>query len=437
MSRICPKCGKEMSDTAKFCNQCGYRFEERQLFCLWCGAKVESGDRFCPECGRSLSQGGPRQSTAQQNTGQQNKGQQNTGQQSASQQNAGQAGGFTKDEFISMSKSGMGKFVDAINDMTGQEGKTDIRLRELVSEVFRHHTVEEREELFISGTKKTTPAPENMTADWPHPWLFARIFLMFLVVFIGLLVMILEFTNTNAIPGAMFIGALIVPFSLVIFFWETNIPRNISIFDVVSIFFIGGVMSLIFTLILYGYIYVGELNYTGAILVGIVEEIGKIVVAGHYVKKRNTSYILNGLLLGACVGAGFAELETAGYAFSSLMYGGVQGMIDVLVLRGALAVGGHTLWAAISTAGLVIAKGERPFDRKMYLDPKFLKFLLLVIVLHAVWDMPITLGRSVHLVQWVLCAVAVIIVLVLLSSGLRQVSAVSERARRQKRNVNM
>ncbi len=425
MSRICPKCGKEMSDTAKFCNQCGYRFEERQLFCLWCGAKVESGDRFCPECGRSLSQGGP---GPQQNAGWQNAGQQNTGQ-------AG--GGFTKDEFISMSKSGVGKFVDAINDMTGQEGKTDIRLRELVSEVFRRHTVEEREELFISGTKKTTPAPENMTADWPHPWLFARIFLMFLVVFAGLLVMILQFSNTNAIPGAMFIGALIVPFSLVIFFWETNIPRNISIFDVVSIFFIGGVMSLIFTLILYGYIYVGELNYTGAILVGIVEEVGKIVVAGHYVKKRNTSYILNGLLLGACVGAGFAVFETAGYAFSALLYGGIPSMIDVLILRGALAIGGHTLWAAISTAGLVIAKGERPFDRKMYLDPKFLKFLLLVIALHAVWDMPITLGQSVHLVQWVLCAVAVVIVLVLLSSGLRQVSAVSERARRQKRNANM
>ncbi|HJA43613.1 MAG TPA: PrsW family intramembrane metalloprotease [Candidatus Dorea stercoravium] len=425
MSRICPKCGKEMSDTAKFCNQCGYRFEERQLFCLWCGAKVESGDRFCPECGRSLSQGGP---GPQQNAGWQNAGQQNTGQ-------AG--GGFTKDEFISMSKSGVGKFVDAINDMTGQEGKTDIRLRELVSEVFRRHTVEEREELFISGTKKTTPAPENMTADWPHPWLFARIFLMFLVVFAGLLVMILQFSNTNAIPGAMFIGALIVPFSLVIFFWETNIPRNISIFDVVSIFFIGGVMSLIFTLILYGYIYVGELNYTGAILVGIVEEVGKIVVAGHYVKKRNTSYILNGLLLGACVGAGFAVFETAGYAFSALLYGGIPSMIDVLILRGALAIGGHTLWAAISTAGLVIAKGERPFDRKMYLDPKFLKFLLLVIALHAVWDMPITLGQSVYLVQWVLCAVAVVIVLVLLSSGLRQVSAVSERARRQKRNANM
>ena len=425
MSRICPKCRKEMSDTAKFCNQCGYRFEERQLFCLWCGAKVESGDRFCPECGRSLSQGGP---GPQQNAGWQNAGQQNTGQ-------AG--GGFTKDEFISMSKSGVGKFVDAINDMTGQEGKTDIRLRELVSEVFRRHTVEEREELFISGTKKTTPAPENMTADWPHPWLFARIFLMFLVVFAGLLVMILQFSNTNAIPGAMFIGALIVPFSLVIFFWETNIPRNISIFDVVSIFFIGGVMSLIFTLILYGYIYVGELNYTGAILVGIVEEVGKIVVAGHYVKKRNTSYILNGLLLGACVGAGFAVFETAGYAFSALLYGGIPSMIDVLILRGALAIGGHTLWAAISTAGLVIAKGERPFDRKMYLDPKFLKFLLLVIALHAVWDMPITLGQSVHLVQWVLCAVAVVIVLVLLSSGLRQVSAVSERARRQKRNANM
>lgn len=260
---------------------------------------------------------------------------------------------------------------------------------------------------------------------------------MFLVVFAGLLVMILEFSNTNAIPGAMFIGALAVPFSLVVFFWETNIPRNISIFDVVAIFFIGGVMSLIFTLILYGYIYVGELNYVGAILVGIVEEVGKIVVAGHYVKKRNTSYILNGLLLGACVGAGFAVFETAGYAFSNFMYGGVQAMIDVLVLRGALAVGGHTLWAAITTAGLVIAKGDRSFEKNMYLDPKFLKFLVLAIVLHAIWDMPITVGQSVYLVQWVLCAIAVIIVLVLLSSGLRQVSEVSERARRQKKNANL
>lgn len=417
MSKRCPGCGREMKDTDLFCIHCGAKYEEGshteaaggapESACPYCGGKVGPKDRFCMSCGRE--QPGFEQAERQPESG------------------------FGMDDFVQASKSGMEKVVNTLNDMTGQEGEADIRLRELVSEVFKKHTADERDELFISGTKKTTPAPENMVSDWPHPWLFARIFLMFLLVFVGLLVMITQFDNLNGVPGAMFIGALAVPFSLMVFFWETNIPRNISIFEAVSIFFVGGVMSLICTLILYNFIQVGELNYTGAVLVGIIEEIGKIVVVGHYIKKMNTGYILNGLLLGSCVGAGFAVFETAGYAFNALLLSGsVSGMVDILVLRGAMAVGGHTLWAAISAAGLVIAKGDRPFDKRFYLEPGFLKFLVLVIVLHAVWDMPIRFGESMYLVQWVLCAVAVLVALVILSSGLRQVSAAVKEAKKKR-----
>lgn len=417
MSKRCPGCGREMKDTDLFCIHCGTKYEEGshteaaggapESACPYCGGKVGPKDRFCMSCGRE--QPGFEQAERQPESG------------------------FGMDDFVQASKSGMEKVVNTLNDMTGQEGEADIRLRELVSEVFKKHTADERDELFISGTKKTTPAPENMVSDWPHPWLFARIFLMFLLVFAGLLVMITQFDNLNGVPGAMFIGALAVPFSLMVFFWETNIPRNISIFEAVSIFFVGGVMSLICTLILYNFIQVGELNYTGAVLVGIIEEIGKIVVVGHYIKKMNTGYILNGLLLGSCVGAGFAVFETAGYAFNALLLSGsVSGMVDILVLRGAMAVGGHTLWAAISAAGLVIAKGDRPFDKRFYLEPGFLKFLVLVIILHAVWDMPIRFGESMYLVQWILCAVAVLVALVILSSGLRQVSAVVKEAKKKR-----
>ena len=417
MSKRCPRCGKEMKDTDLFCIHCGTKYEEGshteaasgplESACPYCGGKVGPKDRFCMSCGRE--QPGFEQADRQPESG------------------------FGMDDFVQASKSGMEKVVNTLNDMTGQEGEADIRLRELVSEVFKKHTADERDELFISGTKKTTPAPENMVSDWPHPWLFARIFLMFLLVFAGLLVMITQFDNLNGVPGAMFIGALAVPFSLMVFFWETNIPRNISIFEAVSIFFVGGVMSLICTLILYNFIQVGELNYTGAVLVGIIEEIGKIVVVGHYIKKMNTGYILNGLLLGSCVGAGFAVFETAGYAFNALLLSGsVSGMVDTLVLRGAMAVGGHTLWAAISAAGLVIVKGDRPFDKRFYLEPGFLKFLVLVIALHAVWDMPIRFGESMYLVQWILCAVAVLVALVILSSGLRQVSAVVKEAKKKR-----
>lgn len=405
MGKVCLKCGNKLKENAKFCNKCGERYErteencESKMFCSNCGSQVNINARFCSVCGKILSIN-----------------------EQESQYN----------DVSQHMKSGLGRFVNTINDMTGQEGAVEIHLRELASEVLKKHSIDERDELFACGTRQTTPEVSEMIADWPRPWLFSRIFILFALVFIGLLLMITEFGNINAVPGAMFIGALVAPFSLVVFFWETNIPRNISIFEVVSIFFIGGVLSLIATLTLYDFVYVGEIDYIGAIVVGIIEEIGKIIIVGHYIKKLNATYILNGLLLGACVGAGFAVFETAGYAFQSLFNSmDISSMINTLVLRAILAIGAHTVWTAIAAVGLIVAKGENTFENKYYFDHKFLKFLFLVIILHAVWDMPITFGSSVFLTQWLLCIIAIMIVLILLSSGLRQVSKIAYEAQKE------
>ena len=132
--------------------------------------------------------------------------------------------------------------------------------------------------------------------------------------------------------------------------------------------------------------------------------------------------------MGSCVGAGFAVFETAGYAFNMLLSTlEITSMIHILFLRAVLSVGGHVMWTAIASVGLVLAKGEDSFENKCYYSPQFLKFLVLVIVMHAIWDMPITFGSSVHLVQILLCVAAIIVVLTLLSSGLRQVSEIADR----------
>ncbi len=57
------------------------------------------------------------------------------------------------------------------------------------------------------------------------------------------------FNNTNAIPGLIFIGALTVPLSGLFFFYESNAFKNISIFEVIIMFFIGGVFSLLSTMV--------------------------------------------------------------------------------------------------------------------------------------------------------------------------------------------
>ena len=395
MAKICLKCGGALEDDARFCPQCGSEYGVAPI-CAKCGRELAPGTRFCPGCG-------------------------------AKQIPASNPGVSTNGE--SYIKKGFDTFVTTINTMAGESGKVDIHVKELFSEVFKKHTQEEKDELFVCGTGKTTPKESEMVSAWPRPWLFSRVFLMFAVVFAGLYIMVMEMGNANGIPGAMFVGALLVPLTVMIFFWEVNVPRNISFVDVISVFFVGGVFSLVVTLILFEIFPAGELDYTGAIVVGIVEEVGKAIPVAYYIKKRNTRYKLNGLLLGACVGAGFAVFETAGYAFRFLLnYGSLDVMMDVLFQRGVLAIGGHVVWAAISGVGLVVAKGDEPLKAEHLYSGKFLKFLVLVAALHAVWDMPIKFGSEYNLVQWCLTVIALATVLVLLGSGLRQVSTIAEQA---------
>ncbi len=93
--------------------------------------------------------------------------------------------------------------------------------------------------------------------------------------------------------------------------------REISaFFDVVKMFFIGGVAALVATLVIYSIIPVGKLNYFNALLVGFIEETGKMIIVALFIRSLNSKYILNGLLIGAAVGAGFAAFESLGYAFN-------------------------------------------------------------------------------------------------------------------------
>ena len=300
MGKMCPNCGNILSDQAKFCPKCGTKQEtqtrQEGKFCLFCGATLEPGARFCSSCGRDLM-------AAKKGNG------------GAVHSNVSAA------DYV---KSGFDKVAGTLNEKIGESGPVKVHLSDLVSEVFKKHTMEETEELFIAGTKKTTPKESEITATWPKPWLYSRVLLFLAVTSLILYFILIEFHNPNAYPGFIFMGAMTVPFALLIFFWEVNAPRNISIFSVVSMFFVGGVLSLVCTLILYNITGAGDLSYGGAMLVGFVEEAGKIVVVAYYMRKTNSKYILNGLLLGACVGAGFAVFESAGYAFQCLLSTGAD-----------------------------------------------------------------------------------------------------------------
>lgn len=164
-----------------------------------------------------------------------------------------------------------------------------------------------------------------------------------------------------------------------------NAPRNISIYEAAKMFFIGGAASLVATMLLYEIFPVYDLTIGSAIVVGVVEEVGKLAIIAYFVSKLNPKFILNGLLIGAAIGEGVASIESAGYAFGF----GETIIMEVMTLRAWMSIGTHVVWSAIAGAALVYVKGEKPLETNHFFDAKFYRLFIVSITLHAVWDMPL------------------------------------------------
>ncbi len=310
------------------------------------------------------------------------------------------------------------KFANKIDTLAGGEGNAELRVRDLFKDVFKHHSSDDAEKIFIVGTESTTPVMKDIKAEWPAPWLYSRVALWLFIAFLILEVSWDITANPNLLPGMMFVGSCIVPFGVMIFFFETNVPQNISIFKTVQVFFIGGCASLLSTLILYMFVPIGgHLSIIGAILVGIVEEIGKMLIVAWFINKmRDCVYILNGMLVGSAVGAGFAVFESAGYAFNILLNYGYSEMVSNINMRALLSPGGHVAWAAVTGAAIMIALDNKRFRWDVLKEGKFIRLFVIPIILHSIWDMPFS---SIPICI-VLSVVIWIVLLVLIQNGLKE-----------------
>ena len=303
--RYCPNCGNPIPDDARFCGRCGSDLQPLQ------------GDRRTQ---RSNNNGNHAQGRGQ---------------------------------------SAASSFVDHLNEYVGNDRPADLNWRMLFTDVFKSHTVEEAEDIFICGTHATTPSPQLVSKEWPRPWLYSRVFLMFTAAFALLWLCCNLFGNPNALPGMIVVGSFTVPLSTMIMFMEVNAWRNISLYKVIQTFLVGGCASLVATLMLFSIVGSHELNLIGAIVTGIVEEVGKAIIVFWLLSKMKRLSILGGLLIGASVGAGFAAFESAGYALQPVLaffqnsgYYAAYGrqldasmMMDAInqsiIMRGFLAPGGH------------------------------------------------------------------------------------------------
>jgi protease PrsW len=327
-----------------------------------------------------------------------------------------------------------GRVTDGISSVAGVEKLEGFSLGDTFSEVFSRHSYEEVERYFSVGGPDTTPALTQIDVSWPKPWVFFRTLLVALGAYIVFVEAWQQFGNVKLVPGIIFVGSFAIPFATLILFFELNIRRNVSLYQVGRLVALGGAAAIVVSLLGYQVASGLKLNWMGASVAGLVEEPGKLLVLAFVVNNLRYRYILNGLLLGAAVGAGFAAFESAGYAFLYLLQhmgvsmqtngnytltlNDVDAMRQLIMSRGLLSPLGHIAWTAMSAAALWRVKGDAPFRLEMLKDPRFTRVFAAAVVLHMIWDSPLDLPFDGLYI--ILGAVAWIIVLGLVQEGIAE-----------------
>jgi RsiW-degrading membrane proteinase PrsW (M82 family) len=365
-------------------------------FCPACGSAVAAASaRFCASCGGTLSGGGAAGDAASR------------GPASATSASAGRA---------------FQHIADRITDNLGLERIEGFSPAQLFSEALKHRTPEEIERYLTVGSPGTTPALSEDMGQWPRPWMFLRTLAFTLLIYLPFYFGWKEYGNPNVLPGLIMVGSFAVPLAMVMLFFELNTPRNVSFVRVVQLVMLGGATSILISLVLFDATRLS--TALGAPAAGIVEEAGKLaalLALARFARQQRYAFALNGLLFGACGGAGFAAFESAGYALRIGMSAGSASMIDNITMRGLLSPLGHVAWTAISACALWRVRAAGVPLLQGLLDRRFLILLGLVMALHFTWNTGWQL--PLLLKPLLLGFIAYVVIFSLVQSGLREVRA--------------
>lgn len=311
------------------------------------------------------------------------------------------------------------KMSDTVTDWAGVERLEGFKLGDVFSEALKKHSRDEVEDYFTVGAPSTTPKIENVDTTWPKPWVFLRTFIAAAFIYFIFVQAWNQYANENLIPGLILVGSFAVPVSALIFFFEMNARKNVSLYQVIRLLFLGGIISITVSLIFFDLSDNMKLDWLGASLAGMAEEPGKLLALIIVVQTTKYRYTLNGLLFGAAIGTGFAAFESAGYALHAGLYYDSATMLDNIMHRGMLSPFGHIIWTGMCGAALWKVKGANHFKVEMLQDPRFYRVFIMAVILHMIWNSPLEL--PFYIKNIFLGIVGWIIIFSLIQSGLKQI----------------
>jgi protease PrsW len=314
----------------------------QQIYCQHCQMKIEANSKMCPFCARP----------------------------------------------IELSKS---RRVEGSNDLLatglGLQKLDAFSWTELFRDVFASRKSEDIETQMSFGFPDSTPRLNNSMLALPAPWLFARMLFWSVALFIAFLIAFDQYKSINIVPGLILIGTFAIPSTVLMLFFELNTTRNISFIKILQIFLTSGVLSVILAII-WSELAVRYKAYYDVVQ-GPIEELAKlftIIFVMRSLTFERYRFSINGLLLGAAVGAGFAAFESAGYALRVGLNLNPSAMIFNIVIRGVLSPFSHIVWSAIAVCAFWRTRQYHKNNFDTLFDLRFLIIFSLPCLLHYFWN---------------------------------------------------
>lgn len=190
--------------------------------------------------------------------------------------------------------------------------------------------------------------------------------------------------NPSFFPSVILLGALLVPVAFLAYLYERTPDWQVPLPALAVCFLWGGVL---------GTVVAGTLEYDVAVslgilpklLIGLIEESAKLIVPLVFYFLGRYRSEAAGIVLGVATAAGFAGLETMGYAFVTLLQArGNAGVLDeVLIVRGLTSPAGRLAWTGLVTA---VLWRERLRAGRPTINRRVLGAFATAVVLHALWD---------------------------------------------------
>lgn len=259
-----------------------------------------------------------------------------------------------------------------------------VKWGDLISSPENRHTSRERDLALQTGTASNQGNPADLYRGWQRPWLFwtalklgAILIALSLAGTYGSL-MLVQTTTEGAVQMLYLIPPMVIPLVLMVFFWELNVPRNITIWELLLFFLVGAILSFAGNGVMYRVVRSGPDSYAA-----LREEPAKLfagVILMIYFSKAKHKRIfgLTGLVIGAAVGSGFSAFESINYGLKNDLY--------TVVVRVAYAAVGHTMYSCSYTAAAALHSPDGRITPESFFNSDFLLTFMGATACHALWN---------------------------------------------------